>query len=145
MSLSFGDRSRKNLQSVHPDLQRVLNRALSFCVMDFSIIEGHRSIERQQELFNAVPPKTTIDGINKRGKHNFMPSLAADILPYPATVNGVGVWDDRHRFCVLAGLMYSAASIENVKIRWGGDWDGDGNNADSSFDDLPHFELLGEK
>lgn len=142
MKYEFGKGSQENLNTIHPDLQRVFRRALSFGVMDFSVTEGHRTIKRQQELYNATPPKTTIDGVTRLGKHNHSPSLAGDILPYPSNVNGVGVWDDRHRFCVLAGLVFAAAAIEGVGIRWGGDWDGDGNNADSSFDDLPHFELV---
>lgn len=65
-----------------------------------------------------------------------------DLIPYPGTVNGVNVWNDKQRFSVLAGLIMAAAAEEGVKIRWGGDWDGDGNNADSSFHDMPHFELV---
>jgi len=63
-------------------------------------------------------------------------------MPYPPEVNGVNVWQDKQRFSVLAGLMYAAAAVVGVKIRWGGDWDSDGNNADSNFNDLPHYELL---
>jgi len=29
----------------------------------------------------------------------------------------------------------------NVSVRWGGDWDSDGEIADNSFDDLVHVEL----
>jgi len=138
--MEFGKRSKDKLKTADERLQRVVKRALSFNVLDFSVIEGNRSIERQQILFSEGRSK--IDGINKKGKHNYSPSLAVDLLPYPSIVNGVNVWNDAQRFCVLAGLIYAAASLENVKIRWGGDWDGDGNNADSSFHDLPHFEIL---
>ncbi len=137
---SFGNKSNEKLATADEKLQRVAERALSFGVMDFSIIEGHRSVERQKELFDQG--KSMIDGENKKGKHNFEPSLAIDILPYPAVINNINVWSDKQRFCVLAGLMFAAASLEDVKLRWGGDWDGDGNNADSSFHDLPHFEIL---
>jgi peptidoglycan L-alanyl-D-glutamate endopeptidase CwlK len=139
---SFGNRSRGKLATADEKLQKVARRALSFEVFDFSIIEGHRSVERQKELFDQG--KSMIDGESKKGKHNYEPSLAIDIIPYPAVINGVNVWDDKQRFCVLAGLMFAAATIEDVKLRWGGDWDGDGNNADSSFYDLPHFEILEE-
>ncbi|WP_303605995.1 hypothetical protein, partial [Gilvimarinus sp. 1_MG-2023] len=73
--------------------------------MDFSVIEGHRSIARQQELYR--DGKSQIDGIIQRGRHNLIPAEAVDLLPYPATLNGVNVWADRQRFCVLAGLMYA--------------------------------------
>jgi len=139
MTYKFGKRSQTNLSDVHPDLIRVAERVLSFGVMDFSVIEGHRSIERQKELYD--DGKTQIDGTNKKGKHNYKPSHAIDVLPYPAVVNGVNVWTDNHRWCVLAGLFYAAAKLEDVSIRWGGDWDSDGNNADSKFNDMPHYEL----
>jgi peptidoglycan L-alanyl-D-glutamate endopeptidase CwlK len=138
-ALSFGQRSRTNLGTCDPRLIRIAERALSFGIMDFSVIEGHRSDERQAQLYSEG--KTKIDGTTKKGKHNYFPSLAMDLLPYPAEVNGVGVWKDKQRFCVLAGLIYAAASLEGVKITWGADWDGDGNNADSKFLDMPHFEI----
>ncbi len=139
---SFGRQSRKNLNTADRRLQEIAETVLSYGVMDFSVIEGHRTVERQQELYNADPPKTHIDGVTRKGKHNYSPSLAIDVLPYPAEINGVSVWKDRTRFCVLAGLFYAAAAELGIKIRWGGDWDGDGNNADSKLDDLPHFEVL---
>lgn len=135
----FGKKSRGRLDSVDPDLVRVVERALSFGVMDFSVIEGYRPSSRQKELYEAG--KSHIDGVTKRSKHNYCPSRAVDIMPYPAEVNGVNVWQDRDRWCKLAGLMFAAAAIEGVDIRWGGDWDGDGNNADSKFNDYPHYEV----
>lgn len=133
----FGAKSQEKLNGVNPDLVRVCQRALDFGVMDFSVIEGMRTAERQKELYREG--KSQLDGITKLSKHQG--GNAVDLLPYPSVVNGVNVWNDKQRFCVLAGLMYAAASIEGVSIRWGGDWDGDGNNADSSFWDAPHFEL----
>lgn len=135
---SFGNKSEEKLNGVNPDIVRVARRALSFGVMDFSVIEGLRTAERQQDLYREG--KSQLDGVTVRSKHQG--GNAIDILPYPAVVNSVNVWDDKQRFCVLAGLMYAAASLEGVSIRWGGDWDGDGNNADSSFFDAPHFELV---
>lgn len=138
--MQFGARSQKNLSSCHELLQRVACRAIGYGVIDFSVIEGHRAIDRQQQLF--AEGKSKIDGVTKRGKHNEQPSEAVDLLPYPHEINGVNVWADRQRFCVLAGLMYAAAAENGVAIRWGGDWDCDGNNADSNFNDLPHFEIV---
>lgn len=137
--MKFGNRSKANLDTADPRLQRVCYRALSYGVMDFSVIEGHRTIEKQQKLY--AEGKSQIDGITRKGKHNENPSLAVDLLPYPHKINGVNVWEDKQRFSVLAGLILAAAAEEGVTLRWGGDWDGDGNNADSSFHDMPHFEL----
>lgn len=140
MSFSFGRTSEKNLETCNEKLQRICRRVLDYGVLDFSVIEGHRTTERQQMLFHSG--KSQIDGINQLSNHQYQPSRAVDLLPYPGWLNGVNVWEDRQRFSVLAGLVLAASREEEVSIRWGGDWDGDGNNADSSFDDLPHFELL---
>ena len=137
---SFGSRSRKQLDSCDPRLVEIAERALSYGVMDFSVIEGYRSIARQQALYNEGRSK--IDGVTRKGRHNEYPSQAMDLLPYPSEVNGVNVWEDRQRLSVLAGLIYAAAAEEGIAIRWGGDWDGDGNNADSTFHDMPHFEIV---
>ena len=135
---SFGKRSRENLRTAHPDLIKVAEKALSWGVMDFSVIEGHRSVERQQELY--ADGKSQLDGVHKFSKHNAVPSNAIDIMPYPAVINGVNVWQDKHRWCQLSGFMMAAAADLGIKITWGGDWDGDGNNADSNFNDYPHYE-----
>ena len=136
----FGDASENQLRSCEDDLQRVCRMALSYGVVDFSAIEGHRPTERQQMLFRQG--KSEIDGVTEKGNHQYQPSRAVDLLPYPKMINGIDVWDDRHRFIFLAGLMFAAAAELGIKIRWGGDWDGDGNNKDSKFDDLGHYELV---
>jgi len=134
---SFGERSTTNLETCDERLQRVMRRAIG--ILDFSVIEGHRSIERQQRLF--AEGKSKIDGVTQLGNHNHMPSRAVDILPYPAVVNGVNVWNDRDRFVNLMGVVRACAHEEGVQLRFGWDWDGDGNAADQTFHDLPHVEL----
>lgn len=139
MSYIFGEKSAAKLEKAHPDLQRVAKRALSIGVMDFSITESTRSQAKQQILFQ--DGKSTLDGVTKKSRHQSTPSQAIDVMPWPGTLNGVNVWTDNQRWCVLAGLFYAAAELEGVEIVWGGDWDSDGNNADSKFNDYPHYEL----
>ena len=38
--------------------------------------------------------------------------------------------------------MQQAAKFMNVSLRWGGDWDGDGDRTDQTFNDLMHWELI---
>lgn len=135
MTYRFGKRSARLLSQAHPDLQRVVKKLMDYQLFDFSVICSHRSEAEQLKKYQEGKSQV------KKGKHNFMPSLAVDVLPYPSKINGVNVWQDKQRFCVLAGAMMVAAKEEGVAIRWGGDWDGDGNNADSKFWDAPHFEL----
>lgn len=139
---SMGTRSSEKLKGAHPRMKRVVLKALSYGVMDFSVIEVIRSDETQYEYF--LDGKSECDGINKKSKHQVDEngfSHAVDLLPYPAVLNGVNVWNDKHRFTVLAGLMYAAASELNELLIWGNDWDSDGNNADSTFHDYPHWQL----
>jgi hypothetical protein len=128
-------KSKEKLATVHPDLQKVLLAAIEFT--DFTILEGHRTPERQRRLFAAN--KTKIDGVTKKGKHNFFPSLAVDIAPYPIDFN------DAQRYHVLASIILRVAKSLDVEIRWGGDWDRDGILTDQKFIDIGHFELWGKQ
>ncbi len=99
---------------------------------DFTVLEGYRDDDTQEELFRQGKSKLQAG----ESKHNQDPSLAVDLSPYPID------WDNHRRFYLLAGFMFQAASEIDVKLRWGGDWDGDWIHTDQSFHDLPHFELL---
>ena len=50
-------------------------------------------------------------------------------------------WEDRERFSYFAGFVKGVAWRLNIRVRWGGDWDGDTELSDNNFDDLVHFEL----
>lgn len=136
----FSKRSLDNLNTCHPDLRRVAHRAMSFQIMDFSITCGARTLEEQQKAFYAG--YSTVDGINKVSKHQVGKeagrdlSDAFDIVHYPVD------WNNTMAFHILAGIMLVAAKLEGVKLRWGGDWDGDFTNKDQSFHDLPHYERV---
>jgi peptidoglycan LD-endopeptidase CwlK len=139
----FGKTSKERLSTCHGDMQLIMNEAIKITNVDFGIAEGHRSIEMQQQYFKEG--KSKIDGISKKGKHNYIPSLAVDIYPY--FENGAK-WDNEH-LSYLAGIIHAVSEILfssgkiTHKIRWGGNWDMDGVILiDQSFDDRPHFELV---
>ena len=68
-------------------------------------------------------------------------SMAVDVVP---CVKGKGaVWDSR-QCCVLAGYVMARAYDFGYGIRWGGDWDMDLDVNDQTFNDLVHYELVGE-
>lgn len=134
MSFMFGRHSLQALETCNERLQRLALKALRRSHMDFAIIEGHRPIERQQRLF--AQGATKIDGITRLSKHNHSPSLAFDFAPWPID------WQDTSRFYLVAGGILATANDMGIKIRWGGDWDMDGNFHDQTFHDLPHIELL---
>ena len=50
---------------------------------------------------------------------------------------------NRARFAEFAGIVKAIGWYRyQVRIRWGGDWDGDNDLDDQTFDDLVHFELV---
>jgi peptidoglycan LD-endopeptidase CwlK len=135
MPAKLSQRSLDRLNTCEADLVRVVRRAEELSPYDFTVLEGHRTRERQAQLYKEG--KTQIDGVSRLGKHNYTPSRAVDIAPYPVS------WDlaDHWRFDVLAGCMFAAAAELGVSLRWGGDFNGDGKRKPGNFLDLPHFEL----
>jgi peptidoglycan L-alanyl-D-glutamate endopeptidase CwlK len=138
MAHKWGNRSKIYLKSTHFDLVRVLNLALSWSPVDFKITESHRSAERQKALFDQGRSK--IDGFHKKGKHNYNPSKAVDIAICVPRKPKLAY--DLCNLSMVAGFIIAAGKQLGVEIRWGGNWDGDGEIlTDQSFDDLCHFEL----
>ena len=121
----FGRRSKERLKGVDTKLVNVLNELIK--IMDVTIIEGLRSEERQEKLLKEGKTKT------KFSKH--IQGKAGDLAPYPID------WEDRERFHYMGGMIRGIGKQLNTDIRWGGDWDSDGEIADNSFDDLVHVEI----
>ena len=128
----FGKRSKERLETCDNRLQLVFNEVIRY--VDCSILEGHRSAERQDKLFEEG--KTKVKYPN--GRHNANPSRAIDVAPYPID------WDDRERFHLFAGFVLGIAKAMGIELRWGGDWNMNFEVDDNQFDDFPHFELRGE-
>lgn len=114
-------RSITKLQGVHPDLVRVVRRALELSEVDFVVVEGRRSEARQRELVKAGASQT-MDSRHLTGH-------AVDLAPYIA---GQIRWD-WPPFYKIADAMKAAAKELGVALIWGGDW--------TSFKDGPHFQL----
>ena len=125
----FGKRSKEKLRTCNEKLQKVFNEVIKH--VDCSVLEGHRSGERQNKLYDEG--KTKVKYPN--GRHNANPSNAVDVTPYPID------WDDRERQTLFAGFVLGIAKSMDIKLRWGGDWDMDFEVQDNRFDDFPHFEL----
>jgi len=66
--------------------------------------------------------------------------MAVDLLPIPFVQKD---WKDIPRFERLGRFVVDVGKEIGVAVRWGGDWDRDGDTKDEKFRDLPHFELVG--
>lgn len=159
MAITLGQRSLSRLDGVHPDLVRVVKRAAIMATADedFTVLEGIRS--KEQMCINYGKGRTTaqceakgVPGKYAKPKVAKVTWLsdpfnsnhrrradgygrAVDLAPFPID------WNDHARFDRLANLMFRAASIEGVAIRWGADWDRDGKARERGESDSPHFEL----
>ena len=125
----FSKKSKAKLNTCDKRLIELFNKVVK--KFDCTIIEGHRSKDRQNKLFDEGKSKLQYPN----GKHNATPSMAVDVAPYPID------WNDRERFTYFAGYVVGIAYQMGLNIRWGGDWDMDTQVKDNNFDDLPHFEI----
>ena len=118
---SLGVASRKRLEGVHPDLVKVVERAIEITEIDFTVTEGLRTLARQKELLAA--------GASKTLKSRHLTGHAVDIA---ALIKGRISWD-WPLYHKLAAAMKAASKELNIPIEWGGDW--------KTFKDGPHFQL----
>lgn len=125
MPYSLSQRSLSRLQGVHPDLVKVVKRAIELSEIDFAVTEGLRTIERQKELF-AKGASTTM-------KSRHLTGHAIDV----AAIVGTSIRWDWPLYDKISVAFKAAAKELNVPIVWGGDW--------KSFKDGPHFELDSKK
>ena len=125
----YSKRSKERLATCDEKLQGVFNEVIKH--VDCSILEGHRSKERQNKLYDEGRTKVRYPD----GRHNFNPSRAVDVTPYPVD------WEDRERQTLFAGFVLGTARGMGIRLRWGGDWDQDFQVMDNRFDDFPHFEI----
>lgn len=126
MTYALGKRSRDRLVGVHPDLVKVVERAIEITTVDFTVLEGVRAPERQRILVDSGASQT----LNSRhipGQDGF-----AKAVDLGAWVDGQVDWS-WPLYHKIAKAMKTAAQELSVPIEWGGDW--------RTFKDGPHFQL----
>lgn len=131
MTYILGNRSRQRLKGVHPDLVKVVKRAIEISSHDFTVIEGIRTVERQRALLAEGHTRTM------RSRH--ITGHAVDLAPW----NGGIDWNDLMRFRQVGHAMRVAAADLGIPLVWGatrhhgGSW--------RTFNDMPHFQLTRSK
>lgn len=133
----FSKRSKTNLSEAHLDLQTLFNEVIKY--YDCSIIEGHRGEEEQNEAYYAGRS----DKKYPDSKHNKIPSLAVDAVPWFKNAPHIR-WEDKAKFYEFNGFVCGIASMLGIKIRLGSNWDMDDELHDQRLYDLCHFELVME-
>lgn len=134
---AFSQRSKKNLATCHPDLQRLFNTVIK--TFDCTVLEGFRDKAAQDAAVASGHSKLNYP----HGKHNSIPSLAADVCPHPLD------WSDIKTFYWFSGFVLGVADQlfsqgkMTHKIRWGGDWAVNYDlNDENGLSDLVHFEII---
>lgn len=122
----FNQSSIEKLKGVHPDLVKVTTRALQISPIGFDVIEGYRSKENQVRKFNI--------GLTKSLQSKHLTGYAVDLL------NKHHDWNDNESFKMIKDAMMKASQELKIKIRYGGEWNGD----DFQYTG-PHFELINKK
>lgn len=121
MSFKFSQRSRKNLEGVHPDLVKVMELAIFRTPIDFAITEGLRTRERQAQLVKAGASKT----MNSR-------HITGHAVDFACFVGGKLSWD-WPLYVQVGEIIKQSAKELGISVVWGGDW--------KTFKDGPHVEL----
>ena len=125
---TWGKRSLEVYATLDPRLQRVLDRVLQEAA-DISLICGFRDKHAQDIAVAAGVSKVKWPD----GKHNKWPSLAVDLRPYPMPKRKEVLWA---ALGYIAGRMIQIGIEEGVGLRWGGEWDRDGDVTDESVYDV---------
>lgn len=123
----FDDASAKRLAAALPPLQDVMNEARQSC--EFRILDSQRGKAAQEEAFKKGNSKAHFG----QSPHNWSPAVAVDVFPAPFS------WNNAKAFDNCARIVLDVSKRLKVPIRWGGDWNMDGNPSDGW--DKPHFEL----
>lgn len=119
-------KSLGNLEGVHPDLVKVVKRALEISRVDFGVSQGVRTQSMQEELYRAGK-STTMNSRHLRQSDGY--SHAVDLF---VLVGGKPNWQHKHFRWAIQAMMTAAIELD-VQIKAGGLW--------RDFIDSPHFEL----
>lgn len=127
MSYRLSKRSLSRLDGVHPDLAKVVKRAIQITSQDFFVGEGLRSKERQRELVRA--------GMSRTMNSRHLTGHAVDLHPYPYKgdhdFDGIPNSDDWDAYKPIVVAMQRASEELNIPLDHGWDWGWD----------APHHQL----
>lgn len=123
------------MAGVNTKLINVVRLAIIRTPIDFGVayMGGLRTAEEQKVLFDQGYSKC--DGYTLKSYHQSGNAIDLNVFVGGKTV------ENKEMLCVIAGVIFSCASELGIKLRWGLDWDQDGDVRDNTFNDMYHFEL----
>ena len=111
----LGTKSKQRLVGVHPDLVKVVHRAIQLSTQDFTVLEGVRSIETQREYVRKGASQT-MDSRHLKGPQGY--GRAVDLVPW---AGGMPRWEWPLIYPIAEAMRQAAVEL-GVAIRWGGAW-----------------------
>ena len=150
MAYKLSTKSQERLMGVEPELKEIVYEAIKVTKIDFGVIEGLRTEEKQKQLVES--------GASQTMKSKHLEGRAVDLMAY---FGGRGSWE-LNVYDEIADAMKEAAIKVDVAVRWGAawtvtdirEWKGTMEEAMNSyvdtrrgqgrrpFIDAPHFELM---
>ena len=150
MTYKLSTKSQERLIGVEPELKEIVYEAIKVTKVDFGVIEGLRTEEKQKQLVES--------GASQTMKSKHLEGRAVDLMAY---IGGRGSWE-LNVYDEIADAMKEAAVKVEVAVRWGAawtvtdirEWEGTMAEAMNSyidtrrgqgrrpFIDAPHFELM---
>jgi len=150
MAYKLSTKSQERLMGVEPELKEIVYEAIKVTKIDFGVIEGLRTEEKQKQLVES--------GASQTMKSKHLEGRAVDLMAY---IGGRGSWE-LNVYDEIADAMKEAAIKVDVAVRWGAawtvtdirEWEGTMEEAMNSyvdtrrgqgrrpFIDAPHFELM---
>jgi peptidoglycan L-alanyl-D-glutamate endopeptidase CwlK len=126
----FSKDSINKLNEIHPDLKKVIMRALEISKMDFHVREGLRTAKQQKIYFDK--------GVSKTLHSRHLTGHAVDLNP---VIEGHQILDSKIPavyFDMITNAVKKAAEELHIPIIWGGDFP---ELYGTKFSDKYHFEL----
>ena len=150
MAYKLSTKSQERLIGVEPELKEIVYEAIKVTKVDFGVIEGLRTEEKQKQLVES--------GASQTMKSKHLEGRAVDLMAY---IGGRGSWE-LSVYDEIADAMKESAIKVDVAVRWGAawtvtdirEWEGTMEEAMNSyidtrrgqgrrpFIDAPHFELM---
>ncbi|MCE5304910.1 M15 family peptidase [bacterium] len=132
----FSLSSQIRLFQCQKDLQFLFNEVIKH--QDCTILVGYRNEAAQNAAYKEGKSQLKYP----ESKHNKDPSLAVDVAPYPIDWNNIDRFIEFGKFVIATAKTMKSNKLITYDIRWGGDWDGDGDLADQKMNDYVHFEIV---
>ena len=110
MAYKLSTRSQERLMGVEPELKEVVYEAIKVTKIDFGVIEGLRTEEKQKQLVES--------GASQTMKSKHLEGRAVDLMAY---IGGRGSWE-LNVYDEIADAMKEAAIKVDVAVRWGAAW-----------------------